>query len=79
MDHLTERIKEKTRDLNINHEQVFILDEDGLGKLRSEPALIHIENSVLIRASTYRYPDKAKEVIATMSNSLGKQVSIIAK
>lgn len=44
----------------------FILGKDELGKLKSEPVHIHIENNVPVRAPTYRYPNKAKDFIATM-------------
>lgn len=49
-DHISERHKERARDVIINHE-VFIL-EDELEKHRSEATPIHVENNIPVRPPT---------------------------
>ena len=64
--HLSAEQQEQLRDMLVGHHSIFILEETELGKFKDVQAHIQVSDPTPVRSPNYRYPEKAKEVIAKM-------------
>ena len=64
--HLTEEQREALKRVLIENNQVFILDKEELGKFKGVKGHIQLSDPTPTRSPLYRYPERAKELIANM-------------
>ena len=64
--HLTPAQRDELRQLILSHDPLFILDEKELGTIHGPPAHIKVDNPNPSRGRMYRYPERAKQLIADM-------------
>ncbi len=51
---------------NKGHDALFILSENELDKIDAPPVHINVADPTPVRGPTYRYPEKAKEIISQL-------------
>ena len=68
--HLEPEQKDKLFHLVLNHDPLFIVEKNELGSLQTTPAHINLTNPQPCRAPIYRYPEKAKDLIAEILKDL---------
>ncbi len=64
--HLPEEDRNNLYSLLTNHNEVLILDNRELGKIQGPPAHLNLANPNPVRGPRYRYPEKAKAIIADL-------------
>ncbi len=64
--HLTEEDRNRLCNLVTRHNEVFILDKRELGQIQGPPAHLNLANLIPVRGPSYRYPEKAKAIIADL-------------
>ena len=68
--HLSEDQQQELQEMLGNNQSVFILDDKELGKFEGIQAHINVSDPQPVRSPMYRYPEKAKEVIAGMLDEM---------
>ncbi len=71
--HLNEEEQDALFTVINKYNEVFNLNKEELGTIRAEPAKINVEDNTPVRSPQYRYPEKAKEIIAEMSADMEKR------
>ena len=64
--HLTHIQRLQLRRILLNNQSTFIVDQNELGTFKNVKAHINVKDTTPIRAPMYRYPEKAKPIIAKM-------------
>ena len=64
--HLTPTERSELRQLILQHDPLFILDDKELGLIKGPPAHIKVDDPRPSRGRMYRYPEQAKQLIADM-------------
>ncbi len=64
--HLTEEDRQNLFTLITKHHGAFILEKGELGKIQGPPVHINLANPNPVRGPNYRYPEKAKAIIADL-------------
>ncbi len=64
--HLTEEDHQNLFTLITKHHEAFILEKGELGKIQGPPVHINLANPNPLRGPNYRYPEKAKAIIADL-------------
>ena len=64
--HLTPHQRQQLKQLLMKNEAVFILEKYELGKFKDVSAHLNVTDPTPVRAPLFRYPDKAKPLIAEM-------------
>ncbi len=64
--HLTENEREDLLKIITKHNEAFILEKGELGKIQGPPVHINLANPSPVRGPNYRYPEKAKAIIADL-------------
>ena len=72
-DYLTDKQKKQLEHLIYNHDELFILGKDELGLLKVPPVKISVADPQPSRGPMYRYPEKAKELIAEMLEDMERK------
>ncbi len=64
--HLSPSERNSLREVILQHDPLFILDDKELGLIKGPPAHIKIEDPRPSRGPMYRYPEQAKKIISDM-------------
>ena len=64
--HLSEEQQDKLKNMLVANHLVFILKKNELGKIEGVQGHITVSDLQPVRSSMYRYPEKAKQIIADM-------------
>ncbi len=72
-DHLSSAEKEALFKVILEHDELFVLYPSEIGKIDAPPAKIEVENLSPVRGPTYRYPEKAKEIISKLIKDMEKK------
>lgn len=64
--HLDNEQQSQLKNIIMQNQEVFILDKNELGKFKDVQGHINISDSQPVRTPIYRYPEKAKQLIADM-------------
>ena len=65
-DHLASEQKEQLKDLILNNTNLFILDDNDLGCIKTSPAHIHVKDKTPVKTAMYRYPIQSRQIISNM-------------
>ncbi len=65
-DHLSAEEKKALFEVIHNYNELYVLHPSEIGKIKAPPVTIAVENSSPVRGPTYRYPEKAKEMISKL-------------
>ena len=71
--YLSEDQKKQLETLVSNHDELFILGKDELGLMKVPPVKISVADPQPSRGPLYRYPEKAKEMIAEMLEEMERK------
>ncbi len=74
--HLSQEQREQVERLVMKHEELFIVKKGELGLIQQAPAHIQVDGPTPCRSHIYRYPEKAKEIIASILKDLEERVII---
>ncbi len=64
--HLTEEDRNNLFNLVTRHNEAFMLDKRESGKIQGPPAHLNLANPNPVLGPSYRYPEKAKAIIADL-------------
>ncbi len=68
--HLTEEQQMQLFQIITKHYPLFILEKGELGTIRLPPALLTISDPSSVKGPIYRYPERAKEIIAELLSDM---------
>ncbi len=74
--HLSEEQKQALFQVIKDHDSLFMLTEKEIGKTETPPVHINVAHPTPVRGPKYRYPEKAKEIIAKLVQELEKKDDI---
>ncbi len=68
--HLNQKQREQVEKRVRDYEELFIVEKGELGLIRQPPARIQVDDPRSCRSHIYRYPEKAKDIIASILKDL---------
>ncbi len=54
----------------MKYEELFVVEKGELGLIQQSPAHVQVDDPTPCRSHIYRYPEKAKEIIASILKDL---------
>ena len=68
--HLNKEQRKALKGKLINHNQLFVLGPQELGRIKVPPVRIELENNRPVRGPSFRHPERAKEIILNLVDDM---------